>query len=1077
MAIIGALAKGLAKGGGRAVASNIMGRKKTVKPSAIAPRQGAQGQQQGQRKGSALVKSPTTAITKAMAPIQKVSTGPVAKGDYLAIIHEKVLTIEKIVTGVYKAEKDNLKAEKQAEKDDDRKNKEQRLETKDKKPEKKKPSLKQLPKLGVFGWLKRFIGNILMGLFLSKMVDFAGLLPKIVRTIDSVTTFLADFGILMVNALTTFADWGIKAYNFTFGAIEKVSGTLFGENADKVVGLIDTALFLTTAIAASMAVESLMGDDGGDFSSKKPGRRGSPGVTQGRGGRGPRPRIPGTGPRVTGGGGGLKIPKFPRLPFGGVVRGLAGPFINTLLAIWDFSSRKSAGQTNVQAGAGTGGGILGGIAGAALAATLFPEPFSSAAGLITLGILGSLGYAFGGAGADKLTGADKVGQYQEGGRVRRKKVRRGIDIRKKKRKKIRLARPTREIMAPLPTVDEKKLDPDDVGKNNREWWDFLGWAGTGNAEKPLGQGGKILAEKTTKVGNELGKNDYFGPILRVASKLILDQDITSRDYSNIGRGINLLVDDGIVKNKVGTLGYNQGGLAENLPQLDVTDWVSKTFEDTLRDDLKKKYLPNSSYGSTSGPGSTPGSRDSVTGEMVPGSSSGARHGSPEMKALLDVLAYAEGTLTNRNGATGPAGYSTWAGYQMHGPSDLTGLTIQEVHDLQTSFMKAGKTAMTGSAVVGRYQFKDLLEHYAPQAGLSGGDLFSPENQDKMAIEEIRKRAGITTEMLKNQGVTQGYLDKLAPIWASMPYSPKGGGSYYGGQPSKPAGELKDFYKQRLGIQISEQQARADIIEPGLPETPEMQAGSSGYTVTRSGQTITNFSQLPAHHTYQRSKDGRGALVQDFTLYKNKKFFGIPVPSPVSGKVSWAGSAGGGGNWVELMSDSGQKVELGHFDKIGVKAGQTVKAFSTSLGTQGFTGNIRPKNKDGTHVHMQAPDEVMKRYVNTLAKYQYGGLVRGPGGIDNVPAMLTAGEIIIDVDSAGPARNLLLAMNQASDKAGIIKAIRDYAPYDARAEQTIMVPEVSEDVPQVLPSGGSSSTTLLPILMGSSNPFEFLEYQG
>ena len=92
-------------------------------------------------------------------------------------------------------------------------------------------------------------------------------------------------------------------------------------------------------------------------------------------------------------------------------------------------------------------------------------------------------------------------------------------------------------------------------------------------------------------------------------------------------------------------------------------------------------------------------------------------------------------------------------------------------------------------------------------------------------------------------------------------------------------------------------------------------------------------------------------------------------------------------------------------------------------------------------------------------------------------MLTAGEIIIDVDSAGPARNLLLAMNQASDKAGIIKAIRDYAPYDARAEQTIIVPEESEDVPQVLPSGGSSSTTLLPILMGSSNPFEFLEYQG
>ena len=48
-----------------------------------------------------------------MAPVQQVSTGAVAKDDYLGIIHEKVLTIEKIVTGVYKAEQDNLKAKKQ----------------------------------------------------------------------------------------------------------------------------------------------------------------------------------------------------------------------------------------------------------------------------------------------------------------------------------------------------------------------------------------------------------------------------------------------------------------------------------------------------------------------------------------------------------------------------------------------------------------------------------------------------------------------------------------------------------------------------------------------------------------------------------------------------------------------------------------------------------------------------------------------------------------------------------------------------------------------------------------------------
>ena len=196
-----------------------------------------------------------------------------------------------------------------------------------------------------------------------------------------------------------------------------------------------------------------------------------------------------------------------------------------------------------------------------------------------------------------------------------------------------------------------------------------------------------------------------------------------------------------------------------------------------------------------------------------GGGTGAQFGSPEMRAMLDVLAFAEGTTTNKNGATGPAGYSTWAGYQRHGPPDLTGLTIQQVHDLQTSFMREGKTRVTGSAVVGRYQFKDLLAHYAPQAGLKGSDLFSPENQDKMAIKEM-ERVGVTTEKLKG-GLTQAVLDTLAPIWASMPYSPKGGASYYGGQPSKPFSTLKGEFEKALNLAKQPPIARV----PGTPGAP------------------------------------------------------------------------------------------------------------------------------------------------------------------------------------------------------------------------------------------------------------------
>ena len=57
-----------------------------------------------------------------------------------------------------------------------------------------------------------------------------------------------------------------------------------------------------------MAGEALMGDGGGPGGS---GRR-TPRVTQGRGGRGTRPRFPGTGPTVTQGRGGQGPgPRFP----------------------------------------------------------------------------------------------------------------------------------------------------------------------------------------------------------------------------------------------------------------------------------------------------------------------------------------------------------------------------------------------------------------------------------------------------------------------------------------------------------------------------------------------------------------------------------------------------------------------------------------------------------------------------------------------------------------------------------------------------------------------------------------------
>ena len=75
---------------------------------------------------------------------------------------------------------------------------------------------------------------------------------------------------------------------------------------------------------------------------------------------------------------------------------------NTLLAGFDFASRKGSGQTNLQAIAGTGGGLAGGIAGAAIGQALIPIPVVGAL------IGGFVGSSLGSGIADRATGVNSA---------------------------------------------------------------------------------------------------------------------------------------------------------------------------------------------------------------------------------------------------------------------------------------------------------------------------------------------------------------------------------------------------------------------------------------------------------------------------------------------------------------------------------------------------------------------------------------------------------------------------------------------------------------------------------------------
>ena len=117
------------------------------------------------------------------------------------------------------------------------------------------------------------------------------------------------------------------------------------------------------------------------------------------------------------------------------------------------------------------------------------------------------------------------------------------------------------------------------------------------------------------------------------------------------------------------------------------------------------------------------------------------------------------------------------GYNAIAPGDyhprLSEMTLQEAYNSRG-------VRNNGAGALGRYQFTDPFFEKASYAGLRPDDIFSPANQDKMAIALSRVQVGVTLESIKQDPIRAGNL--LAQIWAGLPLlsGPNKGKSYYEG---------------------------------------------------------------------------------------------------------------------------------------------------------------------------------------------------------------------------------------------------------------------------------------------------------
>ena len=382
----------------------------------------------------------------------------------------------------------------------------------------------------------------------------------------------------------------------------------------------------------------------------------------------------------------------------------------------------------------------------------------------------------------------------------------------------------------------------------------------------------------------------------------------------------------------------------------------------------------------------------------------------EQQSLLDAISFAEGTRKS---------YGTIFGGNVVPELAQGKLTIGQVLEMQRTGMLNGKSVGYGTSydsdATGRYQFMSyVLKEEMQKQGYTMDTLFTPELQDKMILGRISRFRGVTPALLAKEGLSTKVLDMLAPEFASFPYSPKGGRSYYD-QPVKTSSSIRDAYNKALGISQSSQSTQP--VSQTTPQATQAQVAqvTTSTTIQDMYKGGSNKSQFPTTSGYGMRKH---PIHGDMRMHKGVDiappgpgyFVGLKVPGKVT-RVS--NDSGGYGKFVIITSQqTGMSYMFAHMATINVKVGDNYTG--QPIGEMGTTGG-----STGIHLHYEV----------------YKGGKDGPE-VDPTPYMnlLTMGK----VGSETTTTTAKVAPTK-STSAQTAKRVEQRASYEGGGNQVLTVP--------------------------------------
>ena len=177
--------------------------------------------------------------------------------DIVYTIRTKVIKIDNLLKGTLAAEKAQQKKEEKQKEDQLREEQEQDKEKpEDKKDEKETPK-SLIPKLSFLDGIKKFLGEVLMGWLVFRLIKFLPKIIKLLKPLAAFADFVIDVGGKLLDGLVSFIDWGYKAVEGTKGWIGEKFGDGAAEKFESFMGTLTKVMNLVFAVGLATSAMGL----------------------------------------------------------------------------------------------------------------------------------------------------------------------------------------------------------------------------------------------------------------------------------------------------------------------------------------------------------------------------------------------------------------------------------------------------------------------------------------------------------------------------------------------------------------------------------------------------------------------------------------------------------------------------------------------------------------------------------------------------------------------------------------------------------------------------------------------------